>query len=71
MPSIATTTESVPVAYAPGWEPAAVTPRGHAACRLSDFQDAWSELGQADRRWFAETLAALLVDASTAEMAPC
>jgi len=63
MPSIATTTESVPVAYAPGWEPAPLTSRGTAGARLSEFADAWSELGQADRRWFAEWLTDLLVDA--------
>ena len=51
------------VAYAPGWAPAAVTPRGHAACRLSEFADAWAELGAEDRRWFAEWLTEPLVDA--------
>ena len=57
------------VAYAPGWAPVALTSRGVAACRLSEFQDAWAELGVEDRAWFAETLAELLVDAATAEMA--
>ena len=57
------------VAYAPGWVPPVLTNRGVAYLRLSEFRDVWSELGQADRRWFAETLAELLVDAATAEMA--
>jgi len=52
-----------PVAYAPGWAPAVLTSRGVAACRLSDFQGVWAELTQADRRWFAEWLTSLLVDA--------
>ena len=56
------------VAYAPGWSPPALTPRGTAACRLSDFQDAWAELGQADRAWFAEWLTTLLVDACEGEL---
>ncbi len=58
-------TEGRPVATVPvqGWAPAVLTARGTAAARLSDFQDAWSGLGQADRRWFAETLTELLVDA--------
>ncbi len=51
------------VAYAPGWAPAVLTDRGAAACRLSDFQDAWDQLTSADRRWFAEWLTELLVDA--------
>ncbi len=57
------------VAYSPGWEPAIITARGVAACRLSEFQDVWAELGAEDRGWFAETLSELLVDAATAEMA--
>ena len=57
-------TQALPsVAYAPGWAPAVVTPRGHAACRLSEFQDAWAELSIEDRAWFAEWLTKLLVDA--------
>ena len=57
------------VAYAPGWAPGVLTGRGVAACRLSDFQDAWAELGAEDRAWFAWWLSELLIDASTAEMA--
>ena len=57
------------VPYAPGWAPAAVTARGHAACRLSEFQDAWAELTIADRAWFARWLSELLVDACDAEAA--
>ena len=51
------------VAYAHGWEPAVLTSRGVAACRLSEFADQWAALDQADRAWFAEWLADLLVDA--------
>ncbi len=51
------------VAYAPGWAPAVLTSRGVAACRLSEFQDAWAELTSADRAWFAAWLTELLVDA--------
>jgi len=58
------------VAYAPGWAPATVTARGVAACHLSRFQDVWAGLSPADRAYFAETLAELLVDAASAEMAP-
>ena len=69
MPPVTCATESVPVAYVAGWAPATVTPRGTAACRLSEFQDACAELGAEDRAWFAWWLSELLVDASTAEMA--
>ncbi len=55
--------ENLPsVAYAPGWERAALTSRGTAACRLSEFSDIWAELTIEDRAWFGETLAELLVD---------
>ena len=50
-----TCTESVQVS--------ALTSRGVAACRLSDFADQWATLNQADRAWFAEWLTTLLVDA--------
>ena len=50
-------------AYAAGWEPVALTPRGIAAARLGEFQDAWAQLDRADRAWFAEDLRDLLVDA--------
>ena len=43
--------------------PPVLTSRGVAACRLSDFADAWAELTQVDRAWFSETLAELVVDA--------
>ena len=42
---------------------AALTPRGTAAARLSEFQDVWDELAPADRAWFAEDLRDLLVKA--------
>ena len=54
MPPVTCATESVPVAIAPAWAPVALTARGRAACRLSEFQDAWAELTAEDRRWFAE-----------------
>ena len=51
------------LAYAAGWEPVALTPRGTAAARLGAFLDAWAELTAGDRAWFAEDLRDLLVDA--------
>ncbi len=69
MPPVTCATESVPTIFAPGWAPAVLTSRGVAACRLSEFQDAWAELGVQDRAWFARWLSELLIDASTAEMA--
>ena len=58
-------TEGRPVATVPvqGWAPVALTARGTAACRLSEFADQWATLDQADRAWFAEWLTTLLVDA--------
>jgi len=53
----------IAVAFAPGWSPPALTARGIAACRLSDFRDAWAQLAAADRAWFAAWLTELLVDA--------
>ncbi len=57
------TAEPPAVAIVPGWEPAALTPRGTAAARLGAFQDVWGELDQADRAWFASWLNDLLIDA--------
>ncbi len=54
---------------AAGSEPAAITPRGRAACRLSEFQDVWAELTAEDRAWFAHWLNELLVDACMGEIA--
>ncbi len=51
------------LAYAPGWAPPVLTPRGTAAARLSAFQDAWADLDAADREWFAWWLTELLLDA--------
>ena len=48
----------------------ALTPRGIAACRLSNFQDAWAELTIEDRAWFAHWLTELLVDACLEAPAP-
>ncbi len=63
MPPATTATETVPVAFAPGWAPVALTPRGTAAAHLGRFQDEWDQLTAADRQWFAETLRDLLIDA--------
>ena len=52
-----------PVAIVRASAPAALTPRGTAAVRLSAFQDAWDELTAEDRAWFAHWLTELLVDA--------
>ena len=41
----------------------ALTPRGRAAARLSEFQDEWATLTREDREWFAHWLTELLVDA--------
>ncbi len=57
------------VAFAPAWAPVVLTPRGRAACRLSEFQDTWAELTAADRAWFASWLTELLVDACLGEQA--
>ena len=46
-----------------------LSPRGTAACRLSEFQDAWAELTAEDRAWFAHWLNELLVDAVMGEPA--
>ncbi len=48
----------------------ALTARGTAACRLSEFQDAWAELTAEDRAWFAHWLTELLVDACEEAPAP-
>ena len=69
---VRTATGTVPatLAIAPAWAPVALTPRGTAACRLSEFRDAWAEFTPADRAWFAEDLRDLLVDAVLGEPAP-
>ncbi len=41
----------------------AITRRGEAALRLSEFGDLWDELSPADRAWFARWLNELLIDA--------
>ena len=61
MPPITAPTDTAPVA---------LTPRGTAACRLSEFQDAWAELTAEDRAWFAHWLTELLVDACLEAPAP-
>ena len=67
---IRTATETVPVAYAPGWAPVALTARGTAYLRLAEFRDVWAELGPVDRAYFAEALRNLLVDAVMPEIEP-
>ena len=47
-------------AFAEGWQPAGLTDRGAAACRLIAFRDAFETLPLADRAYFAEELAELL-----------
>ena len=70
MPPFTCPTGSVPVAIAPARAPVALTPRGAAACRLSEFQDVWAELTAEDRAWFAHWLTELLVDACLEAPAP-
>jgi len=53
--------------FAPGWAPAALTDRGAAMCRLSEFIDAFEALSTEDRAWFAYPLSELLVTACEAE----
>ncbi len=55
------------VAVVPAWAPIALTPRGTAAARLSEFQDAWAELDASDRARFAPWLNELLIDAVLSE----
>ncbi len=66
---IRTATGNVPVAIVPAWAPATVTPRGTAYLRLAEFRDCWAGLGPEDRRYFAEDLRDLLVDAVLPETA--
>ena len=50
----------------PRQEPVPLTDRG-IACRLSQFQDAFNELGTADHRaWFGHWISELLVEACEA-----
>jgi len=56
-------------AFAPGWEPATLTDRGAAMCRLSAFIDAFEGLSVEDRAWFAHPISELLVTACEAETA--
>ena len=68
--SVATTSAPARTfAFAPGWEPATLTDRGSAMCRLLDFEAAFKTLSVADRAYFARELSELLVDACDAEVA--
>ena len=64
----AATGAPAPVAIVPAWAPVALTDRGRAAARLSEFQDAWTELTAEDRAWFAWWLSDLLIDACVPEL---
>ena len=68
---IRTATETVPatLAIVEPYQRPVVTPRGTAALRLSEFQDAWAELTAEDRAWFSHWLTELLVDAVLPETA--
>ncbi len=55
--------------FAPGWEPAVLTERGAAMCRLSEFIDVFEALSTEDRAWFAYPISELLVTACEAETA--
>ena len=67
MPPVTSPAESMPIAEP--YQRPAITPRGTAALRLAEFGDAWAELTQADRAWFAHWLTELLVDACQGEIA--
>ena len=58
------------VTIVPAWAPVALTARGTAACRLSEFTDAWAELTVEDKAWFCHWLADLFADAFLEEPAP-
>ena len=61
LPVVESTPATLPIVEP--YQRPALTPRGTAACRLSEFQDAWAELTAEDRAWFAHWLTELLVDA--------
>ena len=65
MPPVRTATESVPATLpiAEPYQRPAITPRGTAYLRLSEFADVWAELSPEDRAWFSEDLRDLLVEA--------
>ena len=70
MPHPAAQSTPATLAIVEAYQRPALTPRGTAACRLSDFQDVWAELTAEDRAWFAHWLTELLVDACPEPAAP-
>ncbi len=56
-------------AFAEGWQPAVLTDRGAAMCKLIAFEAAFEALPLADRAYFAEELAELLGIACLADAA--
>ena len=56
-------------AFAEGWQPAVLTDRGAAMCKLIAFEAAFEALPLADRAYFAYRLSELLVTACEAETA--
>jgi len=63
MPHPAAQSTPATLAIVQPYQRPAITARGTAALRLSEFQDCWAELDQADRAWFAHWLNQLLIDA--------
>ena len=68
LPIVESTPATLPIVEP--YQRPALTARGIAACRLSEFQDCWSELTAEDRAWFAHWLTELLVDACLEAPAP-
>ncbi len=62
--------ESAVLAIVEPYQRPAITARGTAAARLSEFQDCWTQLTAEDRAWFAHWLTELLVDACEEAPAP-
>ena len=67
MPPATSFTGTMPIAEP--YQRQAITARGVAALRLAEFEDCWKGLTDEDRRWFAEWLRDLLVDAVLPETA--
>ena len=67
-PTIESTPATLPIAEP--YQRPALTNRGRAAARLSEFTDLWAELTAEDRAWFSHWLTELLVDACLEAPAP-
>ncbi len=63
--SQSTTAPPVPIAYAPGWAPPILTPRGHAVVAALRLRDLVRELDATDRAYLAPFVAEVLVDCAT------